>query len=127
MGSIISQIRELFKLAKLKAFLLEFFFIILILLALICAFLLGKASKFLEMHPVFTFETKEQEDMSFEQEKDALFGIISTSTIVASVTGKKYYFVWCKGASNIKESKRKYFETESIAQKAGYTLAANCH
>lgn len=51
---------------------------------------------------------------------------VSTSTIVASSGGKKYYFVWCKGVSNLKESNKIYFATEDLAKKAGYTLANNC-
>lgn len=80
----------------------------------------------MEMSPAFTFESKIEEDNNYEKEKDFLFGKISTSTIVASRGGKKYYFVWCSGAGNIKESNKRYFATEDLAQKAGYTLANNC-
>jgi uncharacterized protein YcnI len=80
----------------------------------------------MEQSPVFTLEKGEQEMTYYNKQKDEVFGRVSTSTIVASSGGKKYYFVWCKGAGNIKPSKKRYFETTQQAEKAGYTLAANC-
>ncbi|KKS12955.1 MAG: hypothetical protein UU70_C0027G0004 [Candidatus Yanofskybacteria bacterium GW2011_GWA1_41_6] len=41
-------------------------------------------------------------------------------------TTKKYHFTWCAGAKQIKEANKLWFENESLAQKAGYTLAGNC-
>ncbi len=41
-------------------------------------------------------------------------------------TSKKYHFTWCSGAQRIKEANKLWFETESLAQQAGYTLAGNC-
>lgn len=41
-------------------------------------------------------------------------------------TAKKYHFTWCAGAKQIKESNKLWFENESLAQQAGYTLAGNC-
>ena len=41
-------------------------------------------------------------------------------------TSKKYHFTWCPGAKKIKEANKIWFENESLAQKAGYTLAGNC-
>jgi hypothetical protein len=80
----------------------------------------------MEQAPTFTFASAESEELDFQKQKDELFGKVSTSTIVASSGGKKYYFVWCKGAANLKESKKRYFDTEEAAQKAGYSLANNC-
>lgn len=106
----------------------HFFYSLVVLLLVVGSFFLGLSTRFMDSRPSFTFVSKEEEDARFEREKDELFGIkaVSTSTIVASKTGKKYYFVWCKGATNIKDSKKVYFDTEALAQKAGYTLAANC-
>ena len=42
-------------------------------------------------------------------------------------TTKKYHFTWCAGAKQIKEANKLWFENESLAQKAGYTLAGNCN
>ena len=41
-------------------------------------------------------------------------------------TTKKYHFTWCPGAKQIKEANKLWFANESLAQKAGYTLAGNC-
>lgn len=41
-------------------------------------------------------------------------------------TSKKYHFTWCPGAKKIKEANKLWFDNESAAQKAGYTLAGNC-
>ncbi len=41
-------------------------------------------------------------------------------------TSKKYHFTWCPGAKKIKETNKLWFDNESLAQKAGYTLAGNC-
>ena len=41
-------------------------------------------------------------------------------------TTKKYHFTWCPGAKQIKETNKLWFETDIVAQKAGYTLAGNC-
>lgn len=122
MESILSQIQEKINIG----YLLNFFWLILCISLVILAFLLGRVTKFMEDSPAFSFESKEEMDRAYIKEKDDLFGKISTSTIVASSGGKKYYFVWCKGAGNIKPSKKRYFNTEEAAQKAGYTLAANC-
>lgn len=131
MESIISQIWEksnFFYFPKIKSLLLNFFWSIFIFLILLLSFFLGRVTKFMEQSPSFAYESKVAEEQNYELEKSNLFtiGSISTSTIVASKGGKKYYFVWCKGAGNIKESNKRYFNTEELAQKAGYSLAANC-
>lgn len=41
-------------------------------------------------------------------------------------TTKKYHFTWCPGTKQIKETNKLWFDNESLAQKAGYTLAGNC-
>jgi hypothetical protein len=42
----------------------------------------------------------------------------------ASRNGSRYYFEWC--SSQIKESNKIFFDSESAAEKAGYTLASGC-
>jgi hypothetical protein len=41
-------------------------------------------------------------------------------------SSKKYHFTWCSGAKRITQTNQLWFENESAAQKAGYTLAGNC-
>jgi len=140
MESIIAQIVHKFKfnrrslggggLARFREYLNRFFWVLTAILLIVISFFLGRITKFMESSPVFTFESKEAEEQNYIKEKEDLFGLantkVSTSTIVASKTGKKYYFVWCKGAGNIKPDKKIYFNTEELAQKAGYSLAASC-
>ena len=124
MGSYINPLG----LVKYREHINTFFFYILALTLIILAFFTGRVTKFMESSPAFLFESKATEEQNYTTEKNKLFGTNthSTSTIVASSGGKKYYFVWCKGASNIKPNKKRYFDTEDLAQKAGYTLASNC-
>ncbi len=46
--------------------------------------------------------------------------------VVASINSDKYHFLWCSGASRIKESNKITFENEKSAVAAGYILAKNC-
>lgn len=41
--------------------------------------------------------------------------------IVASKNGKKYYWVWCSSAANIKTENRIWFKSEQEAKNAGYS------
>lgn len=123
MDEIIAQISSFFNRSQIIS---KFFWVTLSLLLFVFSFFLGRVSKFLESKPSFTFGSKQEEDSSYEQEKNSLFGKVSKGEIVASKNGKKYYFVWCSGASNIKESNKRYFNSEVLAQKAGYILANNC-
>ena len=50
----------------------------------------------------------------------------SSSPIVASRNGTKYYFTWCTGASRIAEKNRVYFATAALAEVKGLSKAANC-
>ena len=38
----------------------------------------------------------------------------------------KYHFMWCSGAKRINEENKLWFENETTAQAAGYSLAGNC-
>ena len=46
--------------------------------------------------------------------------------IVASKSGKKYYFPWCSGINRIKEENRIFFENVAIAESKGLTLSKTC-
>ena len=64
--------------------------------------------------------TQNQVKVTPKQPKDPRVVVSKTST------SKKYHFTWCPGAKKIKEANKLWFENESLAQKAGYTLAGNC-
>lgn len=46
--------------------------------------------------------------------------------VVGSRSGSKYHYPSCPGAKQIKEENKIYFPSAEEAEKAGYTLAANC-
>lgn len=46
--------------------------------------------------------------------------------LVGSKNGSKYHYLWCPGASQIKEENKVYFDSIEAARAAGYTPAANC-
>jgi hypothetical protein len=46
--------------------------------------------------------------------------------LVASKSGSTYYFPWCGGAEALKPDDEVWFQSETSAQKAGYTAAKNC-
>jgi hypothetical protein len=51
---------------------------------------------------------------------------VEKGSIVASKSGKKYYFPWCSGVKRIKMENRIYFDTELDAQNKGLTLSSTC-
>jgi hypothetical protein len=93
---------------------------------LISSFFLGRISKIFEERPVFSITEMESSNTSINADDLEKYKNISTSTIVASKKGKKYYFVWCKYASTLKESNKVYFDTEEEAKASGRQLASGC-
>lgn len=47
-------------------------------------------------------------------------------TIVGSKNGSKYHYLWCPGASQIKDENKVFFDSVAQAMAAGYSPAANC-
>ncbi|KKT82433.1 MAG: hypothetical protein A3B99_00225 [Candidatus Yanofskybacteria bacterium RIFCSPHIGHO2_02_FULL_44_12b] len=41
-------------------------------------------------------------------------------------SSKKYHFLWCPGAKQIKEENKVFFNYDKEAEANGYTLAGNC-
>jgi hypothetical protein len=132
------------KINSARNFVSDFFLVLVFVISILTAFFAGRTVKFMENRPAFYFESKDDEQVYYQQildkEKERLFrqnggtfGVGSSSNsqrqdkiIVASKGGKKYYYVWCKGAGNIKEKNKRYFADEATAQKAGYTKSASC-
>jgi hypothetical protein len=46
--------------------------------------------------------------------------------VVASKTGKYYYYPWCGGAKTISQSNIIWFSSDTKAEAAGYAPASNC-
>lgn len=46
--------------------------------------------------------------------------------LVASKSGKKYYYAWCTGVQKIAEANRIYFTSKTEAEARGYAASATC-
>jgi hypothetical protein len=57
---------------------------------------------------------------------ESLSAVSPRGNLVASKNGTKYHFLWCPGASTIKEENKIYFTSKEEAEKAGYKPAVNC-
>jgi len=126
------MLSEFFQIIKQNLFL-----IFLILLIALLSFQLGRISK-TAGQPIKIERASIQEIFS----RDPNLQITSESTnnnesggvgqidfrVVVSKksTSKKYHFLWCSGAKQIKEENKIYFNSEEEAISAGYTLAGNC-
>lgn len=53
-------------------------------------------------------------------------GMYPGGEVVASRSGRAYYFPWCGGVSNISPAKLLWFKDEQAARQAGYAPAKNC-
>ncbi|MFM2381669.1 MAG: hypothetical protein RLZZ76_436 [Candidatus Parcubacteria bacterium] len=115
----------------------SFYFGVLIVLASITSFGLGRWS----IHDLADAKSTEPVELQ------ALLPVnlvgpqqqISSSTVVtppvvpkvekkyvASKKGTKYHLLWCSGAKTIKEENKLYFGSKEEAEKAGYGPASNC-
>jgi len=116
----------------------DLFLAMVIVLAAVISFGLGRLSKIRE----------EKTPITIEQSLPTTYDVvgknnISTSDVdiintgasavlnadkiyLASKNGKKYYYAWCDSAKVIKEQNRVWFATAEEARKAGYEPAANC-
>lgn len=103
---------------------------VLLILAMIVSFLLGRLSK--DAKNAIIIEPSGVKNIQIEpvaytidnvKEQAIKSGIDS---IVASKRGSKYYFIWCSGAKTLSEANKIYFDSETSAQNAGYSLATNC-
>jgi hypothetical protein len=95
--------------------------IIIIFLVALISFGLGRLSKIGESRAPITIENLNKVEPLTGQGST-----LANKTIVASKNGTKYHYVWCSGASTIKEENKVYFSTVEEARSAGYTPAANC-
>lgn len=118
MSSIISYLLRIIK--RFSLFLNknnEVFYSILVILAGVSGFILGQLS-------VLNTQTHRSEVLYESQQ-----GIIDSNfkgEIVASKTGSRYHYIWCSGASLIKEENKIYFENIKEARNRGYLPATNC-
>ena len=53
-------------------------------------------------------------------------GAQAQNDIIASKSGRKYYYSWCSGAQKISAANRVYFSSTEQAKSAGYTPSSTC-
>jgi len=109
-------------LAKIKNFIKTYekdlILVVVIILVALISFGLGRLSKIGESRVPVTIENLSASVLPTPG--------VGEKTIVASKNGTKYHYVWCSGASTIKEENKIYFSSVEEAKSAGYTPAANC-
>ena len=93
---------------------------VLLILAMIVSFLLGRLSKDAKNAIIIEpsgEKTNQIEPVAYTidnvKERTTELGIES---IVASKRGSKYYFIWCSGAKTLSEANKIYFSSEALAQ-----------
>lgn len=112
------------------------YLIFLIILISLLSFQLGKISKS-ENEPVKIKRASVQEifgdqgdskvSVQNQESENGGAGKIDFRVVVSKKsTSKKYHFLWCAGAKQIKEENKIYFSSEKEAISAGYNLASNC-
>lgn len=133
---------------KIKSFLDGKYFIpILMALAVITAFFLGRISVLQGKRvPVRVLNNPSTNPLILQQEEDAPeqttnvsvsakdlkntasvgANNIVTEIVVGSKNGAKYHYPWCAGAKQISEQNLIIFDSISEARSKGYTPAANC-
>ena len=92
--------------------------ILVIFLAALGSFGLGRLSALEDARPPVAIETPPREA------KPA--GMYIGGLFVASKTGGSYYYPWCISDTKILPANQVWFKDESSAQKAGYKPAKNC-
>lgn len=60
-------------------------------------------------------------------DRDISIATSTAETVYASKSGTRYYYSDCSGLNRIKPENRISFASVAMAEKAGYTKAANCH
>jgi hypothetical protein len=101
--------------AKIKYLPPEVPLIVIIASVGVGSFALGRLSVLTEIK-----NSARVESVAMTEQKPLAIG----GLVVASRTGKRYYFPWC--ANTIAEKNKVWFKDEAAAKAAGYTAAQNC-
>ena len=112
----------------------KYFVILIILLISVLSFGLGRLSTEDSKRGVTIKldDTYSTSTASYEYKKvNITEGPIKTipeagATVVGSIKGTKYHYLYCPGAKQISEANKITFKNAAAAESAGYTLALNC-
>lgn len=106
----------------------DLFVIILIFLVGLASFGLGKLSSLERKKvPISILNNQEKtyasvlESLDTDRNQNG-----EKAIIVASKTGKKYYYSWCSGVNRIKEENKIWFNSTEEARARGLTPASGC-
>lgn len=106
----------------------DLFIIILIFLVSLASFGLGKLSSLEKKKVPISILNKQEKtyasvlnSLKTNTDKDS-----EKAVIVASKTGKKYYYSWCSGVNRIKEENKIWFNSTEEARARGLTPASGC-
>ncbi len=108
------------------------FVAIIIILAALISFGLGRLSKIRENKTPVTVENLSASALlgggvnKISAGENSGNGAAREKLFVASKKGGKYHYPWCPGALRIKETNKIWFSTIKEAGSAGYTPAKNC-
>ena len=105
---------------KFKPFLANdvFFYASLLLFIGFSSFALGRLS--------LAVERNQSDGGVSYTEKPAPVHDLANSPVVVSKNGSKYHYLWCPGATQMKDENRVEFANATLAEAAGYELATNC-
>lgn len=92
--------------------------IIIVILAGLASFELGRLSKNTSSGIKIEYPNQEANVVSFVE--------FSEKKFIASTKGSKYYPLGCAGGQNIKQENKIYFATREEAEGAGYELSSTC-
>jgi len=90
----------------------------LIFFACLGSFGLGRLSALIDSRPLVSIGSAPS--------RDAPAALVAGGLVIASKTGKVYYYPWCGGANRIAVQNRRYFVNAEDAERAGYRPATNC-
>jgi len=124
------------KVSRLPSLSDDLFLGFIIILVAFGSFGLGRLSKIegaktpirIENSPEISADTFNNSREAMIQGNNQIASILNTqdTQLVASKSGKKYYYPWCTGVQKIAEKNRIYFASKTEAEARGYTPSATC-
>ena len=110
-----------------------YFATLVVILALTLSFGLGRLSApteragiQIEYDPELASMVTTQAQLSGTNQSATVVNSLPSTSVIGSSKGTKYHFSHCPGAKQITEANKIVFRSPEDAEKAGYTLAANC-
>lgn len=108
----------------------KIFLALLIILVGTLGFGLGKLSNLNQNEPIridyVNIDNNQETSNKIQTNSNSTNSQLQTtnSSVTASSKGTRYYYSWCK--STVSDKNKVSFASAILAEKAGYTLAANC-